>query len=487
MNLLYRPEDGVAADFIPFYWEGNYHLFYLKDYRDAERHGEGTPWFHLVTRDFVAFEDWGEALPRGPAGSQDVWIFTGCAIEKDGVFHIFYTGHNGHFQGTGKPVQAVMHATSPDLRTWTKDADFMFFAPTGRGYESDDWRDPFVFWNEDAGEYWMLLAARKTAGPSRHRGLIALAASRDLATWEVREPFWAPDLYFTHECPDLFRIGEWWYLVYSTFTERSVTHYRMSRSLAGPWLAPGNDTFDGRAYYAAKTAGDGDRRFVFGWLPTRSDEKDDGNWNWGGELVVHEIVQAADGTLTVRAPQPVLDAFVSPQPVTPQPVLGTWDIGDAASSVAEASAAEVAASATGRFSAMTLGKLPHTCLVELEITCADNTVNAGLLLRAGAGLESYYQVRLEPANRRIVFDRWPRPGDQPLMLERPLAMAAGRPVRLRLIVDGTCVVVYADDAVALSCRMYDHREGMLGLFVTEGEASFKVEVWQKGDYHGRAI
>jgi hypothetical protein len=70
----------------------------------------------------------------------------------------------------------------------------------------------------------------------------------------VLQPFWSPGLYYTHECPDLFKMGDWWYLVYSTFTERSVTHYRMSRSLHGPWQAPENDTFDGRAYYATKSA-----------------------------------------------------------------------------------------------------------------------------------------------------------------------------------------------------------------------------------------
>ena len=47
MSILYTPDDGVAADFIPFYWNGEYHLFYLKDYRDHEGHGEGTPWWHL--------------------------------------------------------------------------------------------------------------------------------------------------------------------------------------------------------------------------------------------------------------------------------------------------------------------------------------------------------------------------------------------------------------------------------------------------------
>ena len=56
-----------------------------------------------------------------------------------------------------------MHATSHDLRTWRKDPDFRLIAPAAQGYEPHDWRDPFVFWNEAAGEYWMLLAARKDA------------------------------------------------------------------------------------------------------------------------------------------------------------------------------------------------------------------------------------------------------------------------------------------------------------------------------------
>ena len=165
MAIFYRPADGVAADVIPFCWDGEYHLFYLKDYRDEAGHGEGTPWWHLVTSDFLHFDDWGEALPRGAVGAQDAWVFTGSVIERNGTFHIFYTGHNGHLKEQGKPVQAVMHATSPDLRAWRKD-ETLFFAPPG--YESDDWRDPFVFRNDGVGEYWMLLAARKTSGPSRH-------------------------------------------------------------------------------------------------------------------------------------------------------------------------------------------------------------------------------------------------------------------------------------------------------------------------------
>jgi len=461
MAIFYRPEDGAAADFIPFHWDGAYHLFYLKDYHNPEAHGQGTPWWHLVTRDFVQFEDWGEALPRGDVDAQDLWVFTGSVIEREGTFHIFYTGHNSHFKGQGKPVQAIMRATSPDLRTWTKDDTFRFIAPE-EDYEPDDWRDPFVFWNEDVGEYWMLLAARKPAGPSRHRGVTALASSPNLRAWEVRAPFWAPDEYITHECPDLFRIGDWWYLVYSTFSDRFVTHYRMSRSLAGPWLSSANDAFDGRAYYAAKTAGDGNRRFIFGWLPSREGEKDDGWWQWGGELVVHELQQQPDGTLTVRMPRSILTSFTNLVMSLPAPLLGTWKtVGNI-----------FTAPATGRFSALAYGAMPEECLIETTLRFQPDTLGCGMLLRAADDLESYYQVRLEPGNGRLVIDRWPRPGDQAFMIERPLAMKPGQLITLRLLVSGANLVVYADDRVALSCRLYDHRQGNLDLFVTEGEVTF---------------
>ncbi|MBI3830531.1 MAG: GH32 C-terminal domain-containing protein [Planctomycetes bacterium] len=467
MGIFYRPEESVAADFIPFFHDGTYHLFYLRDWRNKERHGEGTPWFHLVTRDFVRFEDWGEALARGTEAEQDLYVFTGCALQAQGRFHIFYTGHNPHFRKSGKPEQAVMHATSDDLRTWTKQTQDTFYAPGL--LEPHDWRDPFVYWDERFNAYGMLLAARKTSGPERNRGITALVTSLDFKTWTPREHFWAPDAYFTHECPDLFRIGEWRYLVYSTFSERCVTHYRKSRSLSGPWLLPdaadGGDTFDGRAFYAAKTAGDGRRRFAFGWLPTRDGEKDDGGFQWGGNLVVHELAQDAAGNLSVRAPEEVLASFGMPKPFMRASVLGAWDW----------NAAKAAANcdATSRFSATILGDLPDEALLETTITCSPDCAGAGLLLRADANLDSYYQVRLEPARQRVVVDRWKRAGDQPFMLERPVHLPVGAPVRLRVLVDGTCLVAYVNERVALSCRMYQRLGAQWGLFATEGRAAFE--------------
>jgi len=278
-EFFYRPVNASAADFIPFYAKGKFQLFYLHDVRDANKEA-GIPWHLISTDDFVHFTEHGAVFPHGAITEQDFYDFTGCVIEARGQYHIFYTGHNGEFPKQGKPMQGVMHAVSDDLLTWTKIPEDTFYSPGGQ-YEMNDWRDPFVFWNDEAGEYWMLLAARFTDGPSRRRGCTALCASKDLKKWEVRDPFWAPGLYYAHECPDLFKIGDWWYLVFSTFSDKFLTHYRMSRSLKGPWTAPQNDTFDGRAFYAAKTFSDGKNRYVFGWNPKRDGDKDGGCWQWG--------------------------------------------------------------------------------------------------------------------------------------------------------------------------------------------------------------
>ncbi len=463
-EFFYRPEGAWAADFIPFHKDGKFRLFYLLDWRDKHLRGEGTPWYQISTDDFVHFDEHGEMLSRGTREEQDLYVFTGCVMEALGRFHIFYTGHNPHFRKRGRPEQGVMHAVSDDLLTWTKLPKETFYAPPDK-YEPHDWRDPFVFWNEEAGEYWMLLAARLKTGPSRRRGCTALCTSGDLKRWEVREPFWAPGLYYTHECPDLFRMGKWWYLLYSTFTERTVTHYRMSNSLQGPWRAPENDTFDGRAYYAAKTASDGKHRFLFGWNPTRVDNKDDQRWQWGGNLVVHEIVQESDGGLSVKVPTSIANAFARSVSFQMEKGIGEVEIHEGG----------VRFVAPESFACAIAGTLSGASKIEATVDFEEGTRGCGVMLRASDDLEEAYYIRLEPGRDRLVLDSWPRPGDKPFMveLERPILLTPGKPAELKVFVEGSICEVYAAGKVAMSARLYNRHSGHWGLFVNEGIAQFR--------------
>jgi beta-fructofuranosidase len=307
--IYYKPDNGWAGDPFPFFKDGTFYIYYMFDWREKDINGESVPSdgrtarSHLITtKDMVHFVEHGEMVPCGSGDEADVYLGTGSVLEGLGQYHMFYTGYNPRYAAQGKQATAVLHAVSTDLLNWKKVPGDTFNSPTEIS-EADDWKDPFPFWNEEAGEFWMLVCARLKTGPARRRGCTALCTSKDLQHWQVQsKPYYAPGLYNDHDCADLFSIGDWWYLFFSEYSEQVSTRYRMARSLAGPWLTPAIDTCDGRALYAGKTAGDGANRYLFGWIPTRQGSRDYRPWQFGGALVVHKLWQKADGTLAVRPP-----------------------------------------------------------------------------------------------------------------------------------------------------------------------------------------
>lgn len=458
---FYQPEGAWVGDVIPWQEEGVFHLFYLYESRRTPK--EGMPWHRVATDDLTEFRGEQVALASGGHGASDFNVYTGSIVRaEDGTHHVFYTGQNPDVRGQdGRPLQLVMHATSTDgMRSWQRHPGDTFGATAG--YETGDWRDPFVFWDEQASVWRMLITARHATGPSRRRGVIAQCTSHDLSTWEPAEPFWNPRRYLAHECPEVFQWGDWWYLVYSEFSHAFTTRYRMARSLDGPWLVPEHDTIDGRAYYAAKSAARGDRRFFFGWIASREGGADDGAWQWAGTMSVLEAEQRRDGTLAFHPPTELRETFSEPGHGIPT---GT-----------------VLAAPEGYVDALTAVDAPSAFRLRARFDIDGATTECGVLLRAGVDGDEGYVLRLEPSRGRLVFDRWPRratgteqwqiSGDVPfaIELERPCRLPAGEHV-LDVIVDGDLCVATLDDATVLSTRLYDHRTGRLGAFVGEGTAT----------------
>ncbi len=85
-----------------------------------------------------------------------------------------------------------------------------------------------------------------------------------------------------YECPDVFKMGNWWYLVYSDkssfmrkvqyFKGRTLDELKASycqrrlvfglMTMKASWIAV--------VFYAGKTASDGTpNRYIWGWCPTR--------------------------------------------------------------------------------------------------------------------------------------------------------------------------------------------------------------------------
>lgn len=459
MNFFYKPRSGVLGDTIPYYFNGRYHIFFLRDYRDQDSYDTGSTWHHVSTTDFIRFADHGEALAKGAMQEQDQHPATGCVFtDETGKHYIFYTGMNPTFRNDRQHSQVLLYATSDDLIHWTKHPE-TYWLPDESIYERHDWRDPFVFRHPENGRFYMLVAARLKEGTDSKRGCTALLTSDDLLNWKVEAPFYAPNRYHGHECPDWFKIGEWYYLVFSEYTTHTVTRYVMSRSPDGPWLAPDDNQFDNRAFYAAKTASGGSRRFIFGWNPSKLKNVDNGEWQWGGCLTVHEIIQNEDGTLSVRMPPEAETAFSAPTPVSLTLQEPGWCL----------EGQDYQAAVPYAYSEVLSHQMPETYFLQGELIFADEKGTAGVLLRMAENADTGYFLRFNLKGQRLEFGKiggyrhWYV--DHMPELDRPLAMRPGQPLRFKIIVDKTAVVAYVNDQVALSGRMYLSPFGRCGLFV----------------------
>lgn len=463
--MMYRaPGKAVCADVIPFYEDGEFKLFYLRDYRDIPTHGEGCPWCLLTTRDLVDYSDCGPVLLRGKESEQDLYVFTGCCIKHGNRYCIFYTGHNPHLRAQGLPEQKVLRAVSDDLIHWEKDHDFVFEAP--EWLEMHDFRDPFVFFDDERGRWCMLLAGRvKNDNPVNAKGVTLIAYSDDLVSWTLdKEPFYAPHAYFTHECPDLFKMGKYWYLVFSEFTDKIVTTYRISESPFGPWRTPLVNNFDAHAFYAAKSVSDGKRRIMFGWNCIKMDERDDGFWQWGGTIIPHELVQGEDGTLYVKCPEEIKAAYSAELDVAE-----TFRMGDISSENGV-----YISGGEGRNVQM-FGCMPENCRIEMTFTAEDNRGDFGLILRADDAQNAYYSVKFEPKFNRLAMDKQPR-RDNTLHIqadtERYCPVVPGEVNTLTVIAEGSVLEVYVNDKVAMSARMFDLKEGNFGIYTHNNSVRF---------------
>ena len=318
-STYYTPAVGRVGDPMPFYDKkaGNFKVLYLQEFDNNLSH-RFHPMWGVATKDGCHYESMGEVLPYGENDYvQDAALGTGCGYynEADDMYYIYYTGHNGNC----KYREVVMRATSKDMKNWTKDPVWALNGPD-YGYSANDFRDPQIFVTDD-GLFRMVIATYPNAGGDP---VFAEFTSPDMKSWTHVGHFkmiWDRML----ECPDIFKMGNYWYLVYSESFRASWSRkvkYMVADSYDalkdcfnnGPkWPADGREgVLDSRAFYAGKTASNGTDRFIWGWCPFRygadNHEKNinvgagDGNEpNWSGALVCHKIIQHENGILSLGA------------------------------------------------------------------------------------------------------------------------------------------------------------------------------------------
>lgn len=238
----------------------------------------------------------------------------------------------------------------------------------------------------------------------------------------------------------------------------------MAKSLKGPWIAPEDDGFDGRAYYAGRTFELNGQRIIFGWVPSRANETDSAHLTydensdneqfiWAGTFVAHEIYQREDGTLGCRVPQTVWDAFKE------KTVL----------------ADEILKRESGRVTKQVVSNAGDCYRFETTVTVKDGLHSFSVGLRDNEETGVSYCFTVLCAQNRVIFEKvpnWPWPQMNNIGLERPVHPNEDGTYHIQIIADDTIATLYIN-GVALNARMYTQPGDGIVLAAEDGTAVFK--------------
>jgi len=480
-----------TGDAIPFYHDGVYHIFSLTPAPGTTVYPARlrTTWSHCISKNLVDWEELPTALYPGEGTEPDAsGVWTGSVIYGEGKYHIFYTGYslNVEFQ------QSICHATSDDGVTWEKDPKNPVILPDIERYEKLDWRDPYVFYNEEDECYWILISARRLDMPVTRRGCIVLYRSRDLDNWEYYGPIYSPGHTNCPECCEMYKIGDNWYLSYSRFSEFVNTIYRTAKSPFGPWKKPKKDGIGGRRFYAAKSMQDDNgRRFYFAWAHDRADRSDRGEWYWGGSFCVpHEVVADENGELDVRLPQEYEDQFTEEVSWKYEHVLGQMTMhGD------KLIEADSVGTCSYGFLVHPLERYYFSC----KILPRETYDYFGILLKSDREASGCLILEFDKAMQRVSLLNLPMgvdpfwvqscqavppatdPGpDGVRVAEKTYEICDGKSIDIKIMVDHDMVEVFAGNQVAFTYRIYEKPEYELGLIAQDACVEFydiKLRQW----------
>ncbi|WP_373757421.1 family 43 glycosylhydrolase [Jeotgalibaca porci] len=433
-----RSKESFIGDPMPYFNGEEFMIYYLEDLRDNQIG------FHpislMTTNDFINYTDYGEVIPFvNDSNDQELALGTGSVIiDSDGLYHAFYTGHNGSLS----PKEAIMHATSKDGIKWNKQPEHTFFA--GTQYEADDFRDPFVFYEENSQEYWMLITARQNG-----TGVIARYTSKDLITWEDQGVFFENDFGNDSnlECPSLVFFEGKWYLAFSDQWDQRVVHYRIADSVTGPFVKPANlDHWDSSGFYAGRLETNGEKLYVVGWIPTKEQHRDNQNYNWAGNLAVHELI-AKDGHLLPTLPEGVKEQVNT--------IAFTDQIISEGQSIA--------------FNGNEETVLYHGNIVldeqtkkwAFQFNSKENQSNLNVIFDTELNTVAFYN---RPLDRMANYDP---------QTEMPFDFSNRSTVNIKLVLENDIVVLYLDDEIVLSNRMYQAKGSVWSITAIEGH--LKIE------------
>jgi beta-fructofuranosidase len=383
--------------------------------------------YHSTSTDLITWKDEGVILTIGKPDAWDGGKFaSGGVCKHDGVFYLFYPGLRVRPlpDSCSTPIGV---ARSRDLIHWEKYSGNPVLVPDGKHYENTpaaNWRDSSLVWDGRSKSWYAVICATAAgAGPVETRGCIGLARSTDLLHWEYLPPLVrTPQYTLGPELPFLIENGGRWYLGHSMYGRFYAPDWR--RSHPGELPIGGVHYYVGREQFGPFIAPPGSE-----WLGAQPDPppyaaqliKQDGEWlfmHWGpvryATALPKRVDFQADGRMRLRY----------------------WKGVEAArkESLLDGPLGEVRLDGE-RGEGRNVGRPATDCFFETTVSL-DHDGAAGL--RLGSALLLLMDAKTGRIGLADPATHEPRP-------ERTVQAALDHPVRIRLVVDGSVVDVYADD------------------------------------------
>lgn len=388
--------------------------------------------------------------------------------QGDNIYFIITANNNNAWDGgkldvsinpTEQANEAIMHATSTDLKNWTKIYSDTFFASSQ--YSKNDFRDPYVFYNQDDNKYWMLITTRKD-----DTGVIAKYTSDDLKNWTDGGVFFTNDMNNSNlECPTLIKYGSYWYL---TFSDQSnpdpygnrIVHYRKTNSLNEPFTKPERDNFDGNGFYAGKLEKDSENNlYLFGWTPTKLNYNDSDSYDWAGNLVVHQIKQSANGDLYPTPVESVVNKinhFVNFIEVNKTKTV-TKNNND------------YFFSGNG-YESVTFSEINGTNKITGKINTKSKNNKFGFMFNTGDNGKAPLNIVFNHELGRLEFYNVSTDGSLgQLQSTKPVTIANNATLDFTILINDSVAVLYVNNEAAFSTRMYNMQNHRWGIFSVDSD------------------
>ena len=428
---------GYVGDTMPYYENGKYYVYYLKDGGDARNHAV----YLATTEDFVTWHEYPNAiLTAGDNSAQDSWIGTGSVVKVGTKYYFFYTGHNS--SGAKEYHETIMVAEGTSPTKFAKKSGWQITPPSSLG-QKNDFRDPQAYYDSATDTITLTITASQD-GVAR---IIKYTLRGDLTNASYggiifTNPVSDTVNCFNLECSDTFRIGNKWYLTFSA--QDDTLWYTAADTQYGPYTAKPK-RLDGKIFYAAKHVSDGTDTYMVGWV-RRSDPvtSTEGVGAWAGNMLVQKVVSDGMGGIYLAPVDAYLQNTIESSPLC------------------------------SRSQTVKSGEFVNAffCLesyvVSGEFTYGDNG-DFGFAFDYDGATDRYKLISISPARQTLSLKF---NNGTTAVTEVPISISPNKKHSFAYVQEGSVGIMYFDGQTALTVRLYGTSGKAVKLFAENNTVAF---------------